>query len=281
MKLDIQNVLGNITAVMQKIGAELIPWSPNFNWNKFDQSGFRERLERYEEIEGVLLKDIIINGDGTLEVGGRKVLVYIRDRRDDSRYGLQLPKFHIADCVALQKSRREGSYDKYVVSIKTNGSFIIRILPSGDEREYPLNVCKYCLGRLNYKGYNTQSKGQKKHIYDKFSIREFFELYKTTDIVQPKYSNITAPTNDYTKDWDIISSLRKQRMNFTCEECGIHLKTRPNFLEIHHVNRRKNDNRPENLKVLCVACHSDQGGDHGHLKNTSEYRDFVRIYRKP
>lgn len=278
MKLDIQNVVDNITAVGRKIGAESISWTPNFSWNSFDPNGFRERLITVGEVEGVDIIDVIVSTDWTLEFAGRKVLVYIRDIRNYE------PKFHVADCITLQNARNDGRYEKYVVSTKIDGKFKMReINPSGEtiDSVRELKVCRNCLERLKYKNYDKLNTWrQKNDIRDKFSIKEFFEQYKATDIVQPKRNADTDPTNVYPKDWSTISSLRKQRKNFTCEKCGIYLKPTPNFLEVHHKNRRKDDNRPENLEVLCVDCHSKQGADHSHIKNSREYKEFMKIYKR-
>jgi len=270
MKLDIQNVVGSITAVGQKIGAESISWSPDFRWNSFDPNGFRERLDKYGEIEDVDLKDVIISKDGTLEFAGKKILVYIRDRVFHSRYEFQLPKFHIANCKTLQDARRGGKFDKYVVSTRTDGKFKIRKIykysnETTESDDNKLDVCINCLKELKYsKGYST------------FSIKNFFEQHKATNIVLPKYNDNTAPTNDYPNYWRTISRQTKLIKNYTCENCGKYLKTAPNFLQVHHKNRIKYDNRPENLAVLCVECHSKQGWDHERIKDTQEYKDFIR-----
>jgi len=246
-------------------------------WNPFDPNGFRERLDRYGEIDDVDFNDIGINKeDETFEFAGRKILVYIRDRLQViyDKYGP--PKFHIANCDTLKKAIHGGNSDKYVVSTKTDGTFKIRILPNVGERVVKLKVCKNCLDWLNYKKYaELDNKQQRNNICDNFSIRDFFEQYKTTDIVQPKYSDNTAPTNDYPKNWDTISHRQKRLKKFICEKCGINFESKPKFLHVHHIDRKKYNNCPENLKVLCVVCHSKQGTDHEHIKCSREYKEFM------
>ena len=42
-----------------------------------------------------------------------------------------------------------------------------------------------------------------------------------------------------------------------CEECGLtEWRGRPLSLELHHRNGVRNDNRLENLAILCPNCHS-------------------------
>jgi predicted HNH restriction endonuclease len=40
----------------------------------------------------------------------------------------------------------------------------------------------------------------------------------------------------------------------SCEKCGY---SNEKILQIHHVDRDRNNNRAENLKLLCPNCHSE------------------------
>jgi hypothetical protein len=50
------------------------------------------------------------------------------------------------------------------------------------------------------------------------------------------------------------------KRKYVCEECGLSKwKDKDIVLEIHHINEKFNDNREENLKILCPNCHSILG----------------------
>lgn len=55
-----------------------------------------------------------------------------------------------------------------------------------------------------------------------------------------------------------------------CERCGLtEWLGEPAPLQLHHVNGDGQDNRPENLQILCPNCHSQTdtyGGRNGHRR---------------
>lgn len=98
-----------------------------------------------------------------------------------------------------------------------------------------------------------------------------------------KYSHLVADVDDepiskllrlddnldaegYTQDWKIIAAAKRRNRNFTCEECGVRLLEFPWLLHVHHLDRNKENNDENNLRVLCALCHSVPD-DHAHLRS--------------
>ena len=86
---------------------------------------------------------------------------------------------------------------------------------------------------------------------------------------------------DYNDPWWIIySEWYRDQMDWTCEECQTLLRADTRYLHTHHL-RGAEHNDLEDLKALCIACHSDQkGSNHNQLKNQQEYHDFLQKYGK-
>jgi len=265
-----------LNSLRDKMGAELIQWDSSSNWNSFDPFGFRSALREKGEVD-IPFSEINISKDGTLELYGQKILVYIRDQRYS--YDLEY-KFHIANCSTLIDAQRNQKYDKYVASVNVNGKFKVNLIHGNSwvekDKEVKLNVCKNCLTALDYKGYR-QNYGIKQAIYNSFSIDDFFQIYKKQTLKKPKHTNITAPINNYTPDFNTIANDLKSNKKYTCENCHKVFSQDKKFLHVHHIDGIKSNNSIRNLKVVCIGCHADEPG-HGHMKQLPDFREYQDKY---
>ena len=177
--------------------------------------------------------------------------------------------------------KSQNKFDRYVVATRTDGKFIVnflmggRIHGKGERVERRLYVCKNCLNKLNYRKYRNYRPSKKEEIREFFDLNKFFEMYGSQITRKPTSTDITAPVNEYSSDWDQISRHYKEKVGWRCKECGIDLGERKEFLEVHHTNRSKYDNSEENLRALCISCHAEQF-QHQHIKSGSKYKEFSR-----
>ena len=80
--------------------------------------------------------------------------------------------------------------------------------------------------------------------------------------------------------WKKTSRQYRKEKGWKCEECGLSLSDDTKYLSVHH-SKGTQYNQPEDLKALCIGCHSEQQGDnHQKLKKTPKYRDFMAKYGK-
>lgn len=239
-----------------------------------------DQLKGYIDVLEVPLQEIEISNDGSFKYRGFKVILYIRDQMgyytQNNGY-----RYHLSDCKTLEDMRNHKRYDKYVVSTRNDGRFLVNILDHGillhKNIECELFVCKNCLRRLNYKRYNDKSGRERDAIWNSFTISDYFNKYSSMITHIPSHNEITAPINQYDVDQRRISDERRQYKNWKCEKCGIQLNIDKEFLHVHHINGQKNDNDDSNLKVLCIKCHAEEP-DHNHIKNLPEYMRFINNY---
>lgn len=218
----------------------------------------------------VSVKDVQIQLDGTFEYKGQKVVVYIRDQHVFHLNRGSGYKFHLAQCSTLTQMQREGRYGRYVVTNRKDGKFIVNLIRK-DSHEPPerieraLSVCKNCLSMLDL------------HVRpEEFSLKKFFQTKTSRITALPRHNEVSAPINTYRDNWRAVAREVKEHAHWQCEECRTSFAEYRELLHVHHVDGDKTNNRYENLRPLCTACHADQPG-HEHMKATPGYRLALRL----
>jgi hypothetical protein len=243
-----------------------------------------EELDRLtsEGIE-VYFDELTILADGTLALKDRRVLVYIRDVHDYGRQNWE-PRCHLFNCATLVSMAQKGRFeDKYVAFDKEDPKFPIYVIrKSGDkQKEYRyLRVCQNCLDGLAFNGFSLQkmTKKERSRFVTEFTPNQFFNVYpRLLHAVKPKHDSDTAPLNDYPLNFEQISQRLRQENGWQCQKCGRNLSAQHlrKYLHVHHVNGNRSDNKRQNLRILCVACHADEP-HHSHMRKSAAYTEFIK-----
>lgn len=271
-----------LNQLRELMAAELRIWSPFIHWDQFTPDEWKKLNTIGIDVN---IEDVVPAEDGTLEYKGQKIVVYIRDQRISivqTKPGGGY-RFHIADCKTLQDMRAKGRYERYVVSTRKDGRFVVnRVVHFGyvveREVECEIPVCKNCLDSINYANYRSEGRETRYRIWTSFSLIEYFDKYTSRIRVKPTYTEKTAPLDDYSSDWDAVSSQYRDTVDWGCEKCGLVLRDHKAFLHVHHKNGVRSDNRRENLKALCIKCHAEEP-NHDHVRNSPDYDKFIRQFR--
>lgn len=276
----------------RRIGAELSRW-------ELGSPGLAPRDQLLTDLATgieIPLGDVDVSVGGLLAYRGEQVLLYIKDTGSTLDVLRNEPhksrRFHVADCETLESMRKQGRFERYVVTNRMDGYFLVdwRDLDIGrtGETEAALCVCRNCLKLLNWRGYENPEgwpehlpgeRQRKKMIWENFSIGEFLMDYATFFRSRPSRRDAEAGLNEYVLRWPEISAEQKRRVNWTCHQCGVHLGSLRAALHCHHKNGVRNDNSSANLVVLCAMCHAEQPG-HGHMKVSISVREKILENRR-
>lgn len=244
----------SLDLVRERMGAPLIKWESDYvNETSIMTSRVSFTVNSLEE----LTENIGYRSDKILidKKDNSVVVLYIKDHR---RSGHELQndpslgnKIHLTWCQTLEMMTRKDSFDKYVATKRTSGLFEVEYHSYyGNESgtvDIPLHVCTHCLRALKI---DTREKGR-------YDFVKHLERYSDTPMFKKatRYTDLTAPENNYPHNWDEVSHQFRKIKNWKCEDCGVDLKNHPSLLDTHHRNGLKHDITPKNLQALCKVCH--------------------------
>ena len=101
--------------------------------------------------------------------------------------------------------------------------------------------------------------------------KKISEKLKREIVVNETHKKNTAKKHLHLKDKLYRDGLKKRQ----CEICGItDWQGKEITFHLHHINGNHNDNRIENLQILCPNCHS-QTDNFCHLNREQQYEPFI------
>ena len=201
-----------------------------------------------DEIRNIIIKDDGIyykDDDGEL----RKIFLYKR------KYKLETfgnPKFHIRQCETISDFMRRGSFNAEYRGANVETVKVINTDNNNTETTVSgLELCKYCqaMAREEFPRIITTNDFVKK-------------LKEEGEALEPQ-KDVEVDFRGYTKDWKKFEKDYIEKVNYTCEKCGIHIENTYDyhFLKVHHKNNKRVDNRQSNLICLCPRCYFSVSGD--------------------
>jgi hypothetical protein len=193
-----------------------------------------------------------------------------------------LYKYHIYQCSTVSNMFASGRKHRYKLNNRDNGTFFYtftnfrgKILKQ--EPNQKLNICKNCLKKflkLNNR-YPTDREVREFNLKELYTQKQNFFDFDVSSLEKGEY----AKANVYVKNWNKISTKIKEKREYTCQDCGFRPKDsyQKRFIHTHHINGDKQNNFEDNLRVLCIKCHSQVDEFHTRIKSNKDYKEFIEI----
>lgn len=184
-----------------------------------------------------------------------QVFMYKRDYH--LGYG-KPPKYHICQCQVIQQFMAEGRFKESYRYANTE-EVIVQDLDD-HRREVAMKnlpLCSFCAGMM------------KRHFQSNMNSNDFVEILKAAGEATEEESK-EVDIFGYVKEWPKISEAKRELENYTCEQCGYQANNAfdRRFIQVHHIDGNKLNNKKENLKCLCIRCHANV--DQRHKQNFSK-----------
>lgn len=174
------------------------------------------------------------------------------DKYDTLRWGTS-PSYHVCECKTRNKHTSFVFGNRMPVKFYDIGT--------GDYKEEVLKICKNCVKEQARMIFGLAAKG-----------KPWFDYVIMTAVkIKPVQKNLR--NDGYLRIWRQLSEAIREKNGYCCLDCGIDLNEdhKRMFLDVHHVNGNKLDNKESNLKSLCAVCHASVNAR--HKENFMNYTD--------
>ena len=247
-------------------------------------------VERPEEIDTEFGPFLTYKGDAL-------AILYIFDSNssyDDlisESLDKRAPKFHFSWCSTLEEMEKRGRFARYILSRRKVNKFAVQakeIEPSqihihGENHvmeDVSLYACKNCLNETKYKGYHKgRSKDEKNKRVEEFNIQDFLDehegTFNTWKFYRTQHTDKNVPLNVYTSSFPEISRFLRESSSWKCSRCSVSMINKKEGLHVHHRNGVKNDDKLNNLQVLCALCHKNIDSSHKRMYVSPIIEKFI------
>lgn len=222
------------------------------------------------------------NGRGNVEFQDNKgnLGIFIKDtnnhfhqvfmyKRDYHLVAYGKPRYHICKCQTIQGFINSGGFKQHYRYANTQQVEVLNIdNNNAEEIVDDLPLCSYCADLM------------KKQFRSNMTSDEFVEVLRAAGEANEQ-EETEVDIFGYVKDWTKISEAKRELENYTCEQCGYQANNTfdRRFIQVHHIDGNKLNNKKENLKCLCIRCHANVDEKHRYNFSKGYNADMLNEFK--
>ena len=205
--------------------------------------------------------------------------IFVRDQKTGSEHRVFLykkpyhlqrygkPRFHICKCQVIDEFIESGGFQANYVRANAEPVPVVNLDNFNRVEEIEgLPLCTYC----------------RKMLEDFEDSTEFITTLRAAQNQQQQETEVDI--FGYAREWEHISKTYREKRQFTCEQCGLHIVDEYDhlYMHVHHLDGNKLNNHEDNLRCLCYYCHSNVNEHHQKRLRTGAnqyvFNDFLEKY---
>ncbi len=210
-------------------------------------------------------------GDKGIFVQDRKghyhqVFMYKRDYHLE-RYGK--PRYHICQCETIQEFINSGSFKQHYRYANTEKVPVMDMDNYNEDTVVDnLPLCHYCADIMG----KDYSKGM--------PVEQFVAILKEAGEAVDEENEVDI--FGYVRNWESISLAYRTKHEFRCEQCGYQAETElaKRFIQVHHIDGDKLNNKENNLRCLCIKCHANVDAKHQTNFRSGNNADMLQEFEE-
>lgn len=216
--------------------------------------------------EGIFLKD---SNEGSRQ----QIFLYKLAYHLHYRGRIDKPRFHIRKCEIIQSFINSGRFKAEYRRANTN-RVMVKDMDDGNKEKYidDLPLCKNCLKMaLNAPDAHAG-----------MTSSEFVKILEQAEDA-PGVNKVVEVNNlGFTKDWNHVKLAHLESKEYRCEKCGVQISDPFDypFMDVHHKDGNRANNKKSNLRCLCIECHSTINSEHRKQFDTRAKKLMIEEFRE-
>lgn len=236
-----------------------------------------EELKKVLKGDGLVVRKVDIGGQAgeQLEYKGRKVCAYIRDQKGEVNFYHKTTsyRYHLCNCSTLRSMKAGGREARYLITERDDGFFKVNAVGGfrGGARgsgEVKMELCYNCMQELQ----------NSKKYFKPFTLKEYFNRYNSDVPRTIRKETVFREKQTYTPDHEDYAREYKIKAKYKCQLCDVDCGEHKHLLHMHHKNGDPSNNKPYNIRILCVGCHSKEF-QHSHMSTNPRFQKEILLLK--